>query len=525
MKLPIINAVLLNLLAHSANGRDDLTQKGYEYMGKGFTSGKYPALGRNEAGDGDLNLCVNTCENIYKERMVAIVVYELTKCYCNYGTKGGERFALDLRSGTNDHYTYQKIETADILGYKFIGRGYATSPQKTERVYPNEGNSFLNCRNKCESQYKEDLIGFFYEFIGDKSCYCVIGNEYPKTSNISIDRYHDSFRTYQREKKYVHTYTKNLIPEPTKVPTKKPTDLPSKKPTKVPTKKPTNLPSKKPTKVPTKKTTNLPSKKPTKVPTKTPTAMSAGAQGDPHFTTWNKKKFDFHGVCDLVMLSNENFENNLGMDIHIRTKKMNTWSYISVLAIRIGKSILEVIGKDGGSYIINGNVHQGNNDDLMMLSGYPIIYSKKNKKQQAFRLNLGNLEAIVIKTWNSFVSIHFENPKSEHFKDSTGLMGSFPDGVWLSRDNVIIFDDANTFGQEWQVMEVETKLFHQVQGPQQPLKKCEIPSNLDMRRLLGENTMTKQHAETACIGVDVSSMDLCIFDVMASRDESVAGAY
>jgi len=225
------------------------------------------------------------------------------------------------------------------------------------------------------------------------------------------------------------------------------------------------------------------------------------------------------------MLSNENFENNLGMDIHIRTKKMHMWSYISVLAIRIGKSILEVIGKDGGSYIINGNVHQGNNDNLMMLSGYPIIYSKKNKKQQAFRLNLGNLEAIVIKTWNSFVSVHFENPKSEHFEDSTGLMGSFPDGVWLARDNVTIFDDANRLGQEWQVMETETKLFHQVQGPQQPLKKCEIPSNLDMRRRLGENTMTKQHAETACIGVDVSSMDLCIFDVMASRDESVAGAY
>jgi len=57
----------------------------------------------------------------------------------------------------------------------------------------------------------------------------------------------------------------------------------------------------------------------TKAPLKAPT--SPGAQGDPHFKTWSQKSFDFHGVCDLMMLSNEKFENNLGMDIHIRTKK------------------------------------------------------------------------------------------------------------------------------------------------------------------------------------------------------------
>jgi len=253
--------------------------------------------------------------------------------------------------------------------------------------------------------------------------------------------------------------------------------------------------------------------------------MTAGAQGDPHFTTWSNNKFDFHGVCDLVMLSNENFENSFGMEIHIRTKKMHMWSYISVLAIRIGNSILEVIGENGGSYIMNGIVHQGKDDDLMMFSGYPIIYSKKNKKQQTFKLNLGNLEAIVIKTWNSFVSVHFENPKSEHFEDSTGLMGSFPDGVLLARDNLTIIDDANRFGQEWQVMETEKTLFHQVQGPQQSLKKCEIPSNLDMRRRLGEKTITEEKAKTACIGVEANSIDLCIFDVMATRNLSTAGAY
>jgi len=253
--------------------------------------------------------------------------------------------------------------------------------------------------------------------------------------------------------------------------------------------------------------------------------MSAGAQGDPHFKTWSQKLFDFHGVCDLTMLSNEKFENNLGMDIHIRTKKMRMWSYISALAIRIGNDILEVIGRNGGSYILNGTTNQGNMDGALMLAGYPINYTQKSSKQQTFRFNVSTLEAIVIETWNSFVSVRFENPNSEHFKDSVGLLGSFPTGAWLARDKVTIINDANSFGQEWQVLEHEAKMFHEVEGPQQPLKKCEIPSTLNMRRRLSERTMTQNEAERACIGVEASSMDLCIFDVMATNSKLISGSY
>jgi len=255
------------------------------------------------------------------------------------------------------------------------------------------------------------------------------------------------------------------------------------------------------------------------------TSTSAGAQGDPHFKTWSQKLFDFHGVCDLKMLSNEKFENNLGMDIHIRTKKMRMWSYISSLAIRIGNDILEVIGRNGGLYILNGTTNQGNVDGALMLAGYPINYTQKSSKQQTFRLNFSTQEAIVIETWNSFVSVRFENPNSEHFKDSVGLLGSFPNGIWLARDKVTIINDVNSFGQEWQVLEHEANMFHEVEGPQQPLKKCEIPSKLNMRRHLSEHTMTQSEAERACISAKASNMDLCIFDVMATNSKLTSGAY
>lgn len=43
------------------------------------------------------------------------------------------------------------------------------------------------------------------------------------------------------------------------------------------------------------------------------------AFGDPHFQTWTGLRFDYHGECDLVLLSAPMFEGG-PLDIHIRTK-------------------------------------------------------------------------------------------------------------------------------------------------------------------------------------------------------------
>jgi len=43
---------------------------------------------------------------------------------------------------------------------------------------------------------------------------------------------------------------------------------------------------------------------------------------------------------------------------------------------------------------------------------------------------------------------------------------------------VIFINDANTFGEEWQGREYEAKMFHEVDGAQPPLKKCEIKKSL-----------------------------------------------
>ena len=98
--------------------------------------------------------------------------------------------------------------------------------------------------------------------------------------------------------------------------------------------------------------------------------------------------------------------------------------------------------------------------------------------------------------------------------------------MWVGFDfaTVTVIEDLNEFGQEWQVLSAEPKLFHNLEGPQHP-QRCTIPVSKDMRRRLRESSISQEEAETACARVDESNRDLCVFDVLATNDLGVAGAY
>lgn len=251
-------------------------------------------------------------------------------------------------------------------------------------------------------------------------------------------------------------------------------------------------------------------------------------QGDPHFVTWSTKNYDFHGVCDLVLLQNPTFQNNLGMAIHIRTTRTRMWSYVSSAAVKIGDETFEVKGgKDSNDYWIN--YHKGDDKiETSMLSksiaGYPINFKQVSEKSREFQIDLGMGSAIVIGTWNAFVSVKIRGGRSEDFEDSLGLMGTYGKGLKMARDGATTIDDNNAFGQEWQVLTSEPKLFHNTEGPQAP-EKCEIPSASEMRRRLRQSVISKEDAELACSRVSVEDFDLCVFDVLATNDKASAGAY
>jgi len=250
------------------------------------------------------------------------------------------------------------------------------------------------------------------------------------------------------------------------------------------------------------------------------------AFGDPHFQTWSGESYDFHGVCDLVLVKNAQFDEGLAMDIHIRSKQMREkFSYVDSASVRIGEDTLEVNGGKEGGFWMNGE--QGADiDTTASLSGkFPIAIKKLSENSMQYAISLGGDEAIVITTWNAMVSVSISHASSEHFGTSVGMMGAFSTGEKLGRDGITNIDDFNKFGQEWQVLETEVKLFHDIGDVIQSPSRCQIPSSSEMRRRLGEASVTVKEAKMACNLVDHAEFDLCVFDVMASNDKDLAGAY
>jgi hypothetical protein len=258
-----------------------------------------------------------------------------------------------------------------------------------------------------------------------------------------------------------------------------------------------------------------------------------GANGDPHFSTWKGEHYDYHGKCDLELVSDPIFANGKGLDVHIRTEIVRQWSYIKYSAIRIGNDILEVEGGADENHYWFNKVYQG---ELTTLSGFPVKYKKANSKQHIYTIDLGNKEEISISTFKDFVRIDFKEPTKSRYGNTVGLLADFNTGKKLGRDGFTIIEDYNDFGQEWQVLADGPKLFHEVSGRQFPDQKCILPSELHAqeKRRRGQekrigrdtpNTITDIMAELACAKVSVAEHDACVSDVLITGDVDMAGAY
>jgi C2 domain len=262
-----------------------------------------------------------------------------------------------------------------------------------------------------------------------------------------------------------------------------------------------------------------------------PPGLPPASFGDPHFRAWNGVQYDFHGGCDLVLLHNPNFFNGLGLSIHVRTKIKNTWSFIESAAVQLGDNILEIKGGKGDKpmlYWLDGETegHEIQTGDAA-LGDFPIHFLRVRDHQSKVRIGLGSTDAISIETFNDFVRVNLKPVTPQKWVGSAGLLGTYPTGQHTARDGVTILEDANEFGQEWQVKPNEAKLFHDREGVGTPLT-CEMPdesAKKDARRRLGETAISEEEAAAACLHVSEAERDACIFDVLAINDKGAAGAY
>ena len=221
------------------------------------------------------------------------------------------------------------------------------------------------------------------------------------------------------------------------------------------------------------------------------------------------------------------------MKIHIRTKIVSWWSYVESAVIQIGDDTLEVMGGfKEKKYWVNGKPGPKVVDSSAMpftIGGHKVRFRVRSDTQFQFKVFLENRQEIILRAVEDFMKVDIEHHTAEAFDTVKGLMGTYNEGDMLARDGVTILEDANQFGMEWQVQQDEPKLFREVSAVQAPMQ-CKMPTmtasaKRNLRRRLGEILITSEDAALACARVSPIQRDACIFDVLATNDEGVAGSY
>jgi hypothetical protein len=265
---------------------------------------------------------------------------------------------------------------------------------------------------------------------------------------------------------------------------------------------------------------------------------------EPHFTTWQGANFDYHGACDLVLINNKSFYGYKGLDVHVRTEQMagGLYSFVSDAVLRIGSDTLEV-RKDQSIYFNKQEI--SNAQFPQTVGGFPATHEVMDKcfdigpihkcvSAMTVDVQLGGQEHITLKVFKDMVHVEVTGRPQEMAMGSVGLMGTYPAKRHgrVARDGFTLVQDANEFGQEWQVRENEDMLFVQQRYPQFP-QAC-IPAteaHASNQRRLRQGTADEEalraraHAACAHVTNDRSVHKNCVFDVMATGDEFSAMIY
>ena len=167
-------------------------------------------------------------------------------------------------------------------------------------------------------------------------------------------------------------------------------------------------------------------------------------------------------------------------------------------------------------------------------------------------LGLGGGDAIFFKTYGEFLRVNVKgtNKDIKTFHGSLGLMGRYPTGSKVARDNHTIFSetDTNQFGLEWQVRHDEPMLFHVIDGVQHPTP-CRMPTvpspllatttegaeagagaapgrRIRRRRRLQAGLVSLEEAEMACAHVQEESVRMtCVEDALVTGNLDLAKSY
>jgi len=245
---------------------------------------------------------------------------------------------------------------------------------------------------------------------------------------------------------------------------------------------------------------------------------AAGGGGDPHFSAFGGISFSWQGHCDSILAMIPGQKNaKSGLEIQIRTKKVRHWSTIDVVAVKVGRHVLE-IGSNEGKLLLNGNEVESVNKDSLIVSSTRIkeriiLYKFVFDEDKNLEVKVNTRSEMI------FVSLSGNYPK-----DTFGLLGSpHRPGLFARGGSDMIDEDINAFVESWQVRDDDTQLFQTTREPQFPAKclynMVDKKGKTRSRRLKEIHEITAEEANAAC---DIHSRGplktFCVEDMIATGD-------
>jgi hypothetical protein len=228
------------------------------------------------------------------------------------------------------------------------------------------------------------------------------------------------------------------------------------------------------------------------------------------------------------LVKDTNFAEGLGLDIQIRTNVVRFWSYIKSVAIKIGDEILEIEGSadadDAEAHYWINYEYQG---ELDTFAGFPVTQTLPSVYKRQYTIDLNASTSIVVQLYKEFVRVKFNGDESV-YGNTVGLLGDYKTGQLLARDGSTVMDDFTEFGDEWQVLPSEPRLFHEFVKPQFP-ELCIKPEDPrgERKRRLAESNISIEQAEAACESAltDPLTIKDCVYDILATQDMDMVGAF
>lgn len=265
----------------------------------------------------------------------------------------------------------------------------------------------------------------------------------------------------------------------------------------------------------------------------TTTTSTGGAGGDPHFKRWNRKSFQFHGECDLVLLHSDHVNGDKPMDIHIRTVVHDWWSQIESAAMRVGDVTFQVDADD--KLFLNGEEIQ--ESDLPIKTGeFDIseaiegaahhltdsLHGDESNVLRTYAVVLNDLSVVTFKLLGGLLTVSVKGHRSD-FGQATGLMGDFDLGKPYTRAGERMYD-LDAFAFEWQVNPSDDPiLFNEIKGPQLPEERCRMPDVAKtVRNLRSQADKELQNAANDACASKGEEFDACVWDVLATRNPAMA---